>query len=84
MKKTGEIISFDGRHGLINNQLEEFDFHISDFSTPEPVEYIQLGDFVEFRAEYRDLNVKRAKNIKLLQKRPTSRTVLFTNNKTNR
>lgn len=69
MKKIGEIVVFDGRHGLINDELEEFGFHIADFSTPEPVECIQVGDFVEFRAEYRDLNVKRAKNIKILQKK---------------
>lgn len=84
MKKTGKITSFDGGHGLINDKSEEFDFHISDFSTPEPAECVQLGDLVEFRAEYRELNVKRAKNIKVLQKKPASRTVLFTNNKTNR
>lgn len=80
MKKTGTITNFNGRHGLINDKSEEFDFHISDFSTKEPAEDIQLGDFVEFRAEYRELNVKRARNIKVLQKMPTSRTIIFTNN----
>ena len=68
MKKNGTITSFDGRHGLINNKSEEFDFHISDFSNPESAEYVQLGDFVEFRPEYREQDVKRAKNIKILKK----------------
>ena len=84
MKKTGTITDFDGRHGLINDKSEEFDFHISDFSTPEITGDIQSGDVVEFRAEYRELNVKRARNIKVFQKKPISKTVFFTDNKTNR
>lgn len=84
MKKTGEITSFDGRYGSIDDQVEEFDFHISDFSKSKLIEDIQLGDLVEFRAEYRDFNVKRAKNIKVLQKKSAPRTMFQTNNKTNR
>lgn len=68
MKKTGEIKVFDGRHGIIEGELENFEFHISDITSPLPVEQVQLEDIVEFRAEYRELNVKRAKNIKILQK----------------
>ena len=69
MKKAGEITKFDGRNGIINDKTEEFDFHLRDLSEKNQSEPIHLGDKVEFRAEYRDYNVKIAKNIKVLQKR---------------
>lgn len=83
MKKTGKITSFDGRYGLINNQTEEFNFHISDFSPTEKEDNVQLGEYVEFRAEYREFNVKRAKNIKVLQKKPISENTIFIPDKKN-
>lgn len=68
MKKIGQIIEFDGRFGLMTEEKEEFNFHISDFSNSNSTASIGKGDIVEFRVEHRPYNIKRAKNIKVLQK----------------
>lgn len=68
MKKIGEVTEFNGRFGVIMTNQEEFDFHISDISNKDSKQRLENGTGVEFRAEYRQPQIKRAKNIKILQK----------------
>lgn len=75
MKKIGEIRNFNGRFGVIMTNQEEFDFHISDISASEQNQKLESGMNVEFRAEYRPPQIKRAKNIKILEKKvPSEKT----------
>lgn len=68
MKKVGQVTDFNGRFGVITGEKEEFNFHVSDFSSSTSTSDIEKRDIVEFRVEYRPYNIKRAKNIKILQK----------------
>ena len=71
MKKIGEIRDFNGRFGVIMTNQEEFDFHISDISASEQNQKLESGMSVEFRAP----QIKRAKNIKILEKKvPSEKT----------
>lgn len=68
MKRTGKIVKFDGRFGIITDEQFDFYFHVSDLSNKKSVQPLQDGNTVEFRAEDRPHNIKRAKNIKVLRK----------------
>ena len=68
MKKTGKIVKFDGRFGIITDEQSDFYFHVSDLSNKKITHPLQDGNIVEFRSEDRPYNIKRAKNIKVLRK----------------
>lgn len=68
MKKTGKIVKFDGRFGIITDEQSNFYFHVSDLSDKKIKQPLQDGNKVEFRPEDRAYNIKRAKNIKVLRK----------------
>ena len=68
MKKTGKIVKFDGRFGIIEDEHSPFYFHVSDLSNKKMPQSLQDGNIVEFRSEDRPYNIKRAKNIKVLRK----------------
>ncbi len=69
MKKTGKIVKFDGRFGIIEDEHSHFYFHVSDLSNKKMPQSLQDGNIVEFRFEDRTYNIKRAKNIKVLRKK---------------
>lgn len=70
MKKSGKIIYFNGRFGMIKEKDDKksYDFHVSDFSNKEDANKNLEDQDVEFRAEFLAYNINRAKNIKVLKK----------------
>ena len=50
MKKTGKIVKFDGRFGIITDEQSDFYFHVSDLSNKKITHPLQDGNIVEFRS----------------------------------
>ena len=65
MKKSGKIYYYNGKFGnIINNKKEIFDFEKEDISFNE---ILKEGEYVEFREEKKENNLKLARNIKKIK-----------------
>lgn len=65
MKKIGVVIKYNGNYGIIR----DLDNKIIDFSKKDLfTKDIEVGNIVEFREEIKDLDLRIARNIKILTK----------------
>ncbi len=60
MKKTGQIITYNGKYGTIISENKVIDFCKKDISFNQN---LTVGDVVEFRIEYKENNILIAKNV---------------------